>query len=288
MKNLIFTICLFLSGMISAQESSFIYINENVASMHAETDEISEVVSQAIYGTPIKVIEQQEQWAKIETPDSYQGWCKISQLKANFFPYPSSPIIARVNSIWTHIYYVSDTTPHPPVMTLPYGACIEVVSPMEDLNNRWIKVRMLDEKVFWAQSNDFTFNPDPISLDQMIEEAKKFIGLPYRWGGNSSFGFDCSGFVQTLFFQMGVQLPRDASLQIKSENVEEIGFQLLEKGDLVFFGESKVTHVGIYLGDGQFIHSVTTNNKGPHVIQISLLDDPEWSQLFICGRRVIF
>lgn len=276
--------------MLSAQEDHFIYINENVASMHAETDEISEVVSQAIYGTPIKIIENQGQWAKVETPDTYQGWCRVSHLKSSSSSYPSPPIVARVKSIWTHIYYVSDTSPHPPVMTLPYGVCIEVVSPMEDLNNRWIKVRMLDEKIFWAQSNDFIFNPDPISLDQMIEEAKKFIGLPYRWGGNSSFGFDCSGLVQTLFSQMGVHLPRDASLQVKAENVEEVAPQLLTKGDLVFFGRSKerVTHVGIYLGDSQFIHAVTTNKNGPHVIQVSHLDDPEWSQLFICGRRVIF
>ena len=104
MKNLIFVLCLSLNGMLSAQESCFIYINENVANMHAEADEMSEVVSQAIYGTPIKVIEQQEQWAKVETPDSYQGWCKISHLKNNTSPYPSSPIIARVKSIWTHIY----------------------------------------------------------------------------------------------------------------------------------------------------------------------------------------
>ena len=148
---------------------------------------------------------------------------------------------------------------------------------------------MLDDKVFWAMSNDFVFNPDPISLNEMIEEAKKFIGLPYRWGGNSSFGFDCSGFIQTLFFQMGVQLPRDASLQVKAENVEKIPLQLLRKGDLVFFGRSKerVTHVGIYVGDSQFIHSVTSNKSGPHVIQISRLDDSEWGQQFICGRRVI-
>jgi len=192
--------------------------------------------------------------------------------------------------MWTHIYFVDGTTPHPPVMTLPYGTCIEVVSPREDLSNRWIQVRMLDGKVFWAQSQDFVLNSDSISLDEMIEKAKQFLGLPYLWGGNSSFGFDCSGFVQTLFFQMGVQLPRDASLQVKVDNMEEIASHLLSKGDLVFFGKFKdrVTHVGIYLDDGRFIHSVTTNKRGPHVVKISNLDDPEWRQLFVCGRRVVF
>ncbi len=89
---------------------------------------------------------------------------------------------------------------------------------------------------------------------------------------------------------MGIQLPRDAGLQLKAEKVREIAPQLLRKSDLVFFGKSKerVTHVGIYLEDSLFIHSVTTNKNGPHMIQISQLDDPEWRQQFICGRRVVF
>lgn len=273
--------------MLYPFENSFIYIKKSVANMHAETDEMSEIVSQAIYGTPIKIIECKDQWAKIETPDSYQGWCDISHFKSKISSYPSSSIIARVNIVWTHIYYKSDVITHPPVITLPYGTCIEVVSPREDLINRWIKVRLIDGKVFWAQSHDLVFNSERISLDQMIEEAKKFLGLPYLWGGKSSFGFDCSGFVQTLFFLMGIQLPRDARLQAKAENVKEIAPQFIEKGDLVFFGRSKekITHVGIYLGDSQFIHSTTSKNH-PHVIQISQLDDPEWEEFFICAGRV--
>lgn len=288
MKNIIFSFCLFLGSMLHANE--MIYIGKNVSSMHAEPNALSEVVSQAIYGTPVKIIEQNVHWTIVETPDSYQGWCKTSHLQLKTSSYPSTPIVAHVKSIWTHIYLVNDTTPHPPILTLPYGVTIEVISTSDELNNRWIKVRMLDEKVYWAQSADFVFNPEPITLDEMMEQAKKFVGLPYRWGGNSSFGFDCSGFVQTLFSQMDVQLPRDASLQVKAENVRNVSAELLLKGDLVFFGKSqnRVTHVGIYLGEGHFIHSVTTNKKGPHVIQISELNDPEWKQRFICGRRVIF
>jgi cell wall-associated NlpC family hydrolase len=287
MKTFLAALSIFFTNASLAYSGNFNYINDSVINMHAETDEMSEVVSQAVYGTPIKILERNSEWTQIETPDTYTGWCKTSQIFSKTKTYPSTPLIARVNAIWAHIYYVEDTTPHPPFMALPYGTKVEVLSSSDELQNQWMKVRLLDGRVFSAQCTDFVFNPAPHSIDEMIVEAKKFLGLPYRWGGNSGFGFDCSGFVQTLFSLMNIQLPRDAKLQAKANGIE-INSDSLKRGDLIFFGRIKdrITHVGIYLGDYQFIHSVTTNKKGPHVIQISSLEDPEWLNLYITSHRI--
>ncbi len=289
MKRFLSTLFLMLCFAGKASAAQFTFVNESVADMHADTDERGEIVSQAIYGTPVRQIESKNGWTMIETPDNYRGWCKDCQLISQDRPYPATPIVARVNSLWAHVYFVEDTTPHPPRLSLPYGTKVEVLSSQDELQNRWMKVRLIDGSAFFAQCTDFVFNPSPMSLDEMLSEAKRFIGLPYRWGGTSSFGFDCSGFVQTLFSLMNVQLPRDAKLQAKAEIVAPVAEDDLRKGDLIFFGRVKerVTHVGIYLGEGNFIHSVTTNKTGPHAIQISALDDPEWKSIYISAGRVM-
>lgn len=260
------------------------YVNKSVVSMHCEPNSMSEVISQAIYATPVNILQESGKWIKIQTPDQYQGWVKSKAIFYSDHSYPKTKNIARVNGLWTHVFHVNDTTPYPPLMTIPYGTKIEVISPKEQFHHRWIRVRLLCGRECWAQSADLDLTNHILSLDEMIEESQKLLGIPYYWGGNSSFGYDCSGFIQTLFLQMGIQLPRDAYLQARyTADVSH-----LKKGDLVFFDlKEHVTHVGLYIGENVFIHSVTTNKHGPHMVQKSRLSDAEWSARFAFARRVI-
>lgn len=94
------------------------------------------------------------------------------------------------------------------------------------------------------------------SIHELISYAKSFIGIPYLWGGKSSLGFDCSGFVQTVFKMTGINMPRDASQQILRENLHDINYYDAQTGDLLFFMEDNyVNHVAIYLGNQEIIHS---------------------------------
>ena len=110
--------------------------------------------------------------------------------------------------------------------------------------------------------NKWTSRPKP-TRSNILATAHQLLGRPYLWGGTSSKAMDCSGFTKTVFFAHQMILPRDASQQVKTGSLITTQIEELEKvspGDLLFFGRiekerEKVTHVGIYIGDGKMIHS---------------------------------
>ena len=149
---------------------------------------------------------------------------------------------------------------------------------------RWMRVRLVDDRSAYIQKGDLSFDLANISIDQMIELSKRFMGLPYTWGGTSSFGYDCSGFTQMLCRRRGIAMPRDAGPQANWSGVTAIDKKDLQKGDLLFFGPTaaKITHTGMYIGNGEFIHA--TANDEPK-IQISKLTEPHWTRLLVATRR---
>ncbi len=115
-------------------------------------------------------------------------------------------------------------------------------------------------------SDFFIIRPGPASLrtgrqehlqESIVQTARRFIGIPYRWGGASAGdGFDCSGLAMTVYRLNGMQLPRNAYSQYRAGT--PIGWDTLAPGDLVFFAtgrSSRISHVGIYAGQGRFIHA---------------------------------
>jgi cell wall-associated NlpC family hydrolase len=149
----------------------------------------------------------------------------------------------------------------------------------------WLQVRLPDKRSAWIQSNDVVTDPKPLSIPESIELAKRFLGIPYLWGGTSSFGFDCSGFTQMLLRARGFNMPRDADKQAEWTGVVAVDRKNLEPGDLLFFGSStrKIDHTGMYIGDGQFIQDTT---EGHPVVQISHVDEEPWTHLLVASRRV--
>lgn len=117
---------------------------------------------------------------------------------------------------------------------------------------------------------------------QMMNDAKPYIGVPYVWGGSTPKGFDCSGFVYFMFHTHGVStIPR-----ITSTEYAKLGYSInqayLKPGDLVFFGSNgTISHVGFYMGNRQFISA--TSSKG---VCISSLDNPYWAASYKGAKRI--
>jgi gamma-D-glutamyl-L-lysine dipeptidyl-peptidase len=252
-------------------------INVPVANLYSQPDGYSEVISQALYGWEITPISTSDNYFKIQTADGYQGWVdKLSLIKTHRDPILKS---AKIIHNAVHIYYVPDTTTQKPKITLPFEVSLEIIAEPEDEKCRWIQVRLIDGTLGWVQRGDITINQSPIDGLSMLSLSRQFIGLPYTWGGVSSFGYDCSGYVQMLYRQVGVLLPRDAKDQIKSPFCAEIRLQEAIGGDLIFFGptKEKITHVALCLDSYHVIHAKV---KPIPILQINRLDDPALGECF--------
>lgn len=117
--------------------------------------------------------------------------------------------------------------------------------------------------------------------NEIVQLATHELGTPYVYGGDTTHGFDCSGLVYYVFTHAGVAVPRTANRQLYASY--PVGLQDLRPGDLVFFqivGNIQM-HVGIYVGDGVFIHAPETGRP----VSYARLDDPYWKSRFVGGGR---
>jgi cell wall-associated NlpC family hydrolase len=268
-----------------------------VANMYAGPSDKSAVVSQAIYGNNVTLLVSRGEWSRIQTSDRYKGWVPSRHIRIvlNGNGYATSGPTVQVESLFANIYSEPDVTRHKPVITVPFETRLEVIQEdagakdaqkmnSKPKNEDWLQIRLPGKTNAWIQQGDVASDPKPISIPESIELAKRFLGIPYLWGGRSSFGFDCSGFTQMLLHERGLNMPRDADQQAAWTGLVSVERNDLQAGDLIFFGSSpkNISHTGMYIGDGQFIHDSTS---GHPVVQISRLDDQPWTRLLVACRR---
>lgn len=239
---------------------------------NAPTDE-AKVDSQAMCHEEVIVQKQQEKWALISTTDGYLGWVKKNGLVQRSSPYPTQIQTCRLQS---YLYRHMDIE-YGPIASLPFHTPLH---PLEEVPPRWLKVALPSGQEAYIQKGDVETIASPLKKEELPQFSQKFLNLPYIWGGRTSFGYDCSGFVQMLYRQIGILLPRDAKDQIQS--LRAIPMDALTPGDLLFFGKSEkeIGHVGLYLENGMFIHATTKENQP--WIRISRCNQSEWSGALNC------
>ncbi len=258
-----------------------------VADMYSRPDQEADVVSQAIYGTTVALAEERNGWAKVRTPDDYTGWMPLEWLRRlgpAEPPYASQGRVAQVESLFANLYREPDLTRRRPLLTLPFEARLQVAEEPQ-AEGRWIRVRLVEGGQAWIQRGDVRFDCPALSASEVAAWSRRFLGLPYLWGGVSTFGYDCSGFVQMLCRRRGVLIPRDAAPQFRWEGMRPVPRDQLQPGDLLYFGggPEKITHTGMYLGAGEFINATTYQQP---VVRIDRLEDPHWQKLFVGARRL--
>lgn len=242
-------------------KNSWGLITLSVANLRSKPAHSSELISQAIMGTPVKLLKETDEWIFIQTPDRYIAWTN----KSAVHQMSSAAMLSWQKGkrmIFTDVYgsIFQDNKLDLMLSDLVAGAI--VVKKMD--HPGYAQVELPDGRIGFVPKQkwlNFEQWRDTVSLngDRMIFTGKQFLGFPYLWGGTSSKALDCSGFVKTVCFLNGVILERDASQQNNHGLVVDIssGWETLRKGDLLFFGSPqshRVTHVGMYIGNSEFIH----------------------------------
>jgi cell wall-associated NlpC family hydrolase len=257
-----------------------------VANLYSEPSTAVELVSQAIVGTEVSVEEEMAGWYQVRTPDQYQGWIEASNVR-RYAPdeagYASAGPIVEVQSLLAFVYREPRASIRAPTLVAPIGARLELAGEQ----GTWLRVTLPDRAACWVQKGDVKMEEAGTSRprgrpEDVIAVAKRLLGLPYLWGGTTPLGIDCSGLVQLAYHLNGVELLRDADLQFAQPGLAAVDRDDLQTGDLLFFGQSRVTHVGMYIEDGRFIQA--TVHERP-VVQISHLEEPHWTELYRGARR---
>ncbi|MCE5294521.1 MAG: C40 family peptidase [Chlamydiales bacterium] len=254
--------------------------SQPILSLHKEPRELSEVVSQVIWGdsvefVPVKAVTNG--WIKVKAGDSAIGWVPVSSLSLPTTIYPNPNNASLVTSRMAHVYLVRDVKTYPPLLTLPYGAKLELASTQDVVTDKWVQVRLIDGEVAYIHRSDISTTQKYLSKLEMVALAKSFIGVPYTWGGVTPQGFDAPGLMHMLYRQMGVTLAREPSDQAAMSELTQVSPKQLDIGDLVFFSlkdNGQIDHVGMYLGNNEFIHASVKNS--PPSVQVTSLTTPYW------------
>lgn len=252
-------------------------INISVANLRSQPKHSAELATQATLGTPVKVLKQQDDWYYIQTPDKYLSWVDhggITPIDDQFMTnWKSTPKMIYTRT-YGHSYIAPDR--EQAVSDLVAGNILEIIEEVDE----FFIVRYPDGRQAYVSMNEaepydtWLENLTP-GADSLVATSKTLMGVPYLWGGTSTKGMDCSGFTKTVFFLNGMVIPRDASQQVRiGKAIDSVAnFENLEKGDLLFFGPKatadtpeKVVHVGIWIGNNEFIHA-------SEMVRISSMDE---------------
>ncbi len=242
----------------------------SVASMRTEGKHAAEMATQGIMGQPVRVLDCSADWYRVQTPDNYISYVPSSSLycmtEAQMKQWRAAKrYIVSVYGSRLVTAPAGDETVTDLVMgnILEYkgekGKWIQLATP--DGRRGWILKSEVEEFERWAKKD--------LDLNLVLKTAHRMLGSGYLWGGTSTKLTDCSGLVKVSYFSSGVILARDASQQaLYGMKIKGDEWQKCQFGDLLFFGTSsgRVTHVGIYMNDGQYIHcsgQVKINSLNP-------------------------
>jgi len=283
----------------SVGEKKYALANNSAANLRGEGKHSAELVTQVILGTELKVLKNNGSFSLVQTPEKYIAWVDNGGIayftEDEFNNWKNSELLIYTKTTGNSYQDTSFTT----ILTdMVLGGKVKLLEELETS----FKVEFPDGRKGFVKKEEAEKYTNWLNFlkpsKELIESyAKSLLGSPYLWGGTSTKGLDCSGFVKTVYLMNGFVTPRDASQQILIGEIvdENLKFEGLNKGDLMFFGskatdnkKQRVTHVGIWLGNGnkEFIHSskrVRLNSMNPE----SDIYDSWCSENYLGSRRYL-
>ncbi|QNH38657.1 C40 family peptidase [Bacillus sp. PAMC26543] len=239
------------------------------------------IQTQVLFGEEVLVTAEQDEWVSVVVPGQssrkdkrgYPGWMKKNQLKntnltqSNHTVAVSKPTAFLYGDTGDKEIELSFLTALP--LIGEEDGFFKVSTPFGDRLLRQTDAALVRNKKGTAED--------------IIQTGASFLGLPYLWGGISGFGFDCSGFMYSVFKANGYRIPRDAGDQAKTG--KEVPLHDIGTGDLLFFayeeGKGAIHHVGLSIGDGKMLHSPKTGKS----IEIITLKDTGYEKELCAARR---
>ena len=248
----------------------------SVANLRTRPGHDEEMATQILLGTQVDILQKERGEFRVRTPEGYIAWiptASVAQMNdAEIKNWKSSPKIIYTNEFGKS--YSESNKQSLRVSDLVYGNILALLS--ED--KTFYHVKYPDGRTaFIPKEEALTFDKwlatRQLTAENLLSSAKSMLGLPYLWGGTSVKGVDCSGFTKTAFYMNGYVIPRDASQQVLAgEKIDILGtngdfdakiaLKNLKPADLLFFAGGKnsnpnarITHVAMYIGNGEFIHA---------------------------------
>ena len=219
-------------------------ISTAVAPVHSGAAFTSEMITQGLMFESVSIQSEQDNWLNITMEDGYEGWVH------NF--YVSESHVNCQKSIMVTDRYaplrLQCGTDSQIMALLSFGTVV----PLIEKTSGYCTIQLINgsEAFIPAQRKILSKNRSDI-----IRLATSLFGVPYLWGGKSSFGYDCSGFIQMVLKTVGIPVDRDSNKQEKDEKLEDISISDALPGDLMFFSENDcINHVVFIAGEGKIIH----------------------------------
>lgn len=275
-------------------------VNNSVAHLRRAPSSKTELVSQALLGSPLKILKEEEGMYFIQLADGYLGWVNVNEV--HFMEAEELEVYRNMDKlIYTSQYGFAYSEPDEnslPVADLVIGCLLPLLSEQgafyetvyPDGRQAWVKKPEVlpAAEVFYSN----------VTGEAIVETALSYYGIPYLWGGASAKNLDCSGFVSNVYFMNGLQMPRDADQQslCGKELSTEYSSEGLLKGDLLFFGrkasageDERVSHVAIYMGNNEFIHAAGYRDR----VGINSMDSTQanyidsYPEIFVRATRIL-
>lgn len=288
-------------------DKNFGVINLSVANLRTKPSHAAEMATQALLGTQVDILQIDGSDYRIRTPEGYISWVPNSSVvpmtKSELNNWKTAKKLIYTEEFGRSFSAADKKSQR--ISDLVYGNILLLQGESGD----FYKVAYPDGRIAYVlkdQASGFEAWTDSreATANNILSSAKSMLGLPYLWGGTSVKGVDCSGFTKTSFFMNGVVIPRDASQQVLHGEAIEIldekgdfapatALKNLQPADLIFFAAGKannpnarVTHVALYIGNGEFIHAAGTVRINSMLKDAANYDDFQ-TRTVVAARRYI-
>ncbi|NLG89272.1 MAG: C40 family peptidase [Clostridiaceae bacterium] len=265
-------------------EPVYKYVQVNLLNLRRGPSSDTELLGTLPQGTQVQVLESHGEWLKVLTPEKKEVY-----VFAEYVADTKPPVYNYVNVNLLNVRS-GPGSEHDIVTTIPRGTRVQVLEQYGE----WMKVIVKDNMEAFVYAPYLVASQNLVAraesaqpynqslASQIIEYAKQFVGVPYVYGGSSPKGFDCSGFTKYVFGKFKISLPRSA------DDYASVGVKVsrsdLKPGDILLFDRydnGRLGHVGIYLGNDQFIHASSSKKK------VVIMRLSEYRAKFLGARRVI-